>query len=164
VLFFNYGIPTGPSLFGSIEIMVVLSINEDCGNAPKKLFIKDFLVACANADIATAMEMLTEQVHVDILGYKSSLGAIAVKSLLMGDAHQSKVSHLVIHHILSHGDRCASNGLLDFEDGGHVAFCSMFAFDSHSKHAKIASITTYLIRLQTNMHTSTKDPSGKATL
>ena len=104
-------------------------------------------VALAHANIAAAMDMLADNVHVEIPGYESASGKQAVENLIVADSKRSKVSELVIDNILSHGDRCAANGLLKFEDGT-VAFCNMYVFNGHGKNAKLKEIITYPIELK----------------
>lgn len=128
--------------------MVKITVTEDCGNAPKKEFIKDFCIALAHANIEAAMDMLAENVHLEIPGYTSASGKQAVENLIGEDSKRSKVSELIIENILSHGDRCAANGMLKFEDGGSVAFCNMYVFNSHGKNAKLKEIITYSIELK----------------
>ena len=128
--------------------MVKITVTEDCGNAPKKQFVKDFCIALAHANIAVAMDMLADDVHVEIPGYESASGKQAVENLIVADSKRSKVSELVIDNILSHGDRCAANGLLKFEDGGLVAFCNIYVFNGHGKNAKLKEIIAYSIELK----------------
>ena len=125
--------------------MIKISVSEDCGNAPKKQFIKDFCIASANGQIAAVIEMVTDDIALIIPGYKNAHGRAEVEELLTRDAARSKVSELIIDNILSHGDRCAANGTLRFEDGGVVAFCNVYRFNGHGKTAKIKEITTYSI-------------------
>ncbi len=127
--------------------MVKITVPADCDNAPKRRFIKDFCVANVHGDIKTVMDMLTDDICLEIPGYKTVQGQEAVERLLTEDAKRSKVTELAFENIVSHGDRVAANGILKFEDGGSVAFCNMYTFNSHSKHAKIKLIKTYSIVL-----------------
>lgn len=128
--------------------MAKITIPEDCDNAPKKKFIKDFCIANANADMKTVMTMLTDDICLEIPGYKTARGKEEVQSLLLNDSKRSKVIELVIDNIVSHGDHVAANGKLKFEDSGSVAFCNMYTFNNHSKNAKLKLIQTYSIILQ----------------
>ena len=128
--------------------MVKVTIPEDCGNAPKIQFIKDFCIANAKADIKTAMDMLTEDIILEIPGYKTVQGKHAVQKLLQNDSKRSFVTELIIDTIISHGDRGAANGTLKFEDDGVIVFCTIYTFNSHSKNAKLKLIQTYSIILK----------------
>lgn len=127
--------------------MIQVTVAEDCGNAPKKQCIRDFLVACANADIESAASMLEDGIVLTIPGQVSLAGKDVVKEQLRTDASRKKVTELVIDNILSHGDRGAANGILIFENGRKVAFSSFYVFSSHSKDAKIKEITVYSFTL-----------------
>jgi hypothetical protein len=68
-----------------------ITVSEDCGNAPKKQFIHDFCIALATANIGDAMDMLTDDVHLEIPGYASVSGKQAVENLLVADCKRSNV-------------------------------------------------------------------------
>lgn len=128
--------------------MVKVVMQEDCGNAPKQKFIRDFCVANANADITTVMNMVTEDIRLEIPGYATVSGKEEIQKLLQEDANRSKVTELLIANILTHGKRGVANGTLVFADGGVVAFCNMYTFNNHSKNAKLQLIQTYSIVLK----------------
>ena len=127
--------------------MVKVIIDEDCGNAPKKQYIKEFLIASADANIGAAVSMVTDDIHLEIPGYKSVHGKGEATVLLTADSSQSKMRELVVSNILSHGDRCAANGIFRFEDGGEVAFCGIYVFNGHAANAKLKEITIYSVQL-----------------
>ncbi len=127
--------------------MVKVSAAEDCGNAPKKQFVKDFLIASAQADFKAVAEMLRDDANLEIINYVTVSGKDTVIKQLQADAAQGAVEELVIHNILSHGDRCAANGVLKFKDGSRVAFCNMYVFNSHARDARLKEITVYSLVL-----------------
>jgi hypothetical protein len=128
--------------------MVKVTIPEDCGNAPKIQFIKDFCIANAKAEIKTVMSMLSDDIILEIPGYKTASGKDSVEDLLLKDSQRSKVAELIMENIISHGNRGAANGKLKFTDGGVVAFSSVYTFSNHSKNAKLKLIQTYSIILE----------------
>lgn len=125
--------------------MTKVIINEDCGNAPKKQYIKNFLIAIANANIEAVAGMLDQDVRLDIPGQRSLHGIDSVRRLLISDVGDGEALELDIHNILSHGSRCAANGVLKHKDGREVSFCGVYVFSSHSKDVKLTNITVYLI-------------------
>lgn len=127
--------------------MINVTVAEDCGNAPKKQIIRDFLIACANTDIESAAGMVEDGIALTIPGQVSLAGKDVVKEQLRTDASREKVAELVIDNTLSHGDRGAANGTLVFESGDKIAFASFYVFTSHSKDAKLKEITAYSIAL-----------------
>ncbi len=123
-------------------------VSEDCGNAPKKQFIKDFLITLAHGDIKTSMGMVTEDVQLHIPNHPTANGSDAFGQLLASGMLQKDVAELEIDNIISHGDRCAANGTVQFGDGDRVAFCAVFIFNNFSKSARIKEITVYPIVLR----------------
>lgn len=120
---------------------------EDCGNAPKSKYILDFLIAVVNRKVEKVLAMLTDDVRLEIVGRNTFSGKNEVKNVITKDGERSKVTQLEISHILSHGKRCAANGLMHFADGGKVAFNNIYTFSSHSKNAKLQLIETYSLIL-----------------
>ena len=125
--------------------MTQITAPTNCGNAPKQLFIKDFLSFTAQGEIENALQMLTEDVELDIPGHATRQGKAAVAQLLREDAAREKVAALIISNLLSHGTKCAADGVLQFAGGSEVRFCGIYQFSSNSKNAKIKQITTYSI-------------------
>ncbi len=128
--------------------MVKISIGEDCGNAPKKQYIKEFLIACVSADIETASGMVADTVQLSIPGHAAVDGKEQAVRLLQSMVASSKVSELVVHNIISHGDRCAANGVIKLEGGSEVAFGSVYVFSNFSKSAKLKEVTIYPVVMQ----------------
>ena len=122
-----------------------ITIKEDCGNAPKKQFIKDFFVAIAQENIKTVMNMVSDDICLEIIGYQTAQGKQAVQLLFEKNAQPLNGRELVIDTILSHGNRGAANGILKYKDGRTVDFCTLYTFDSYSKNAKLQVIQTYSI-------------------
>ena len=61
-------------------------------------------------------------------------------------ASRSTTRELVIENILSHGNRCATNGTIHYSDGAAVTFCDIYVFESHGKNAKIKAVVSYALR------------------
>lgn len=120
---------------------------ENCGNAPKQKFILDFLTALANMEVEKAMDMLSEDAQLEIVGQKVYSGKEKIKDIIIKDGARSKLKKLEIATIISHGKICAANGVMDFKDGSNVAFNNMYTFSSHGKNAKLKEIKTYALVL-----------------
>lgn len=118
----------------------------DCGNAPKKQFVKVFNIAFAKADIPTITAMLADDAEWEMIGQGTVSGKTKIqRSLEQMDYGPAK--ELVIKNIISHGDVCAANGVMKY-GASVVAFCDVYKFSSHAKDAKIKRITSYAIDLQ----------------
>jgi hypothetical protein len=127
--------------------MTKVTISEDCENAPKKEFIKDFNIAFAKEDIDYILDCFADGAHWEMVGAQSWDGkeeiAKALKTMNGGEA-----SELIIDSILSHGDKCAANGILKYPDGSSVAYCDIYTFTGHAKDAKIKTLKAYAIDIK----------------
>lgn len=130
--------------------MTKVTISEDCENAPKKQFIKDFNIAFAKQDINFILECFADDAYWEMVGGQSWGGkeaiAAALKTMNGGEA-----SELIMDNIISHGNNCAANGILKYPDGSSVAFCDMYTFTSHAKEAKIKTLIAYAIDVKRNL-------------
>lgn len=123
--------------------MVKVFVEEDCDNAPKKQFIRDITIAYANCDVQKVLAGFTDDVRWSAPGdWEMSGKTVVAESLnhLMSD----DIIEMTITNIISHGDRCALNGIIRLKDGHTVAFCDFYRFTSHASDAKIKEITTYI--------------------
>jgi hypothetical protein len=124
--------------------MVKVVIDEDCENAPKKQYIRDFNIAFAKSDTTRLLSMVSDDVSWTMVGAKSINGKAAVEKELQ-TLLETKATALILDSIISHGNRCAASGALKYRDGGSVAFCDMYVFASHGKNARIKNLTSYAI-------------------
>lgn len=120
---------------------------EDCGNAPKKQYIKDFNIAFAKADVKEVLSMLTDDAEWEIVGEKLVRGKAAIQNELER-MNAGPADELHIENLISHGNICAANGVMKFNDTNPVAFCDVYTFSSHAKSAKIKKMTSYAIELK----------------
>lgn len=125
--------------------MVKVTCEEDCGNAPKKQFIKDFNIAYAQADVPALLSMMTDDIEWHLIGADHIHGKEAFKKSL-ADMSMIEAEELIIDNIISHGDRVAANGEMVYKNN-RIAFCDIYEFDSHGKNAKIKKMTSYGIEL-----------------
>lgn len=115
---------------------------EDCGNAPKKQFVKDFNIAFARADIPALLAMMTDDAEWNIVGAQAFRGKDAIQDEFKRIG-LSPAEELVLENIISHGKLCAANGVLTQSSAPSLAFCSVYVFSSAAKDAKIKTITSY---------------------
>jgi limonene-1,2-epoxide hydrolase len=126
--------------------MVKIHIQADCGNAPKKLFVKDFIVALVNNDQAFINRNSTDDIQWNVVGGQHIEGKEAVLAQL-GQLRSDAVVELAIHTIVTHGYDGVAEGLLKFKDGRTMAFCDVYRFRASTNNAPIKSITTYTVAL-----------------
>lgn len=127
-----------------IEVTVKINIEENCNNAPKKQFVKDFLVAVATEKMNEVAGMLADSASMEIVGAETASGKDSVLERLLPGGDGQGASELIVSNILSHGNKCAADGVLRF-GSREVAFCNVYTFTSHSKDAKIKDIVSYQI-------------------
>lgn len=127
--------------------MVQIIVAEDCGNAPKKGFIRDFNIAFAHQDIAAILDCVTDDVRWNRVGKGRTEGKGAFASALE-EMSGPAVSRMVIENIITHGNVGAANGTVTFADGKTFAFCDVYRFGSFRKTARIKEVTSYVIPVQ----------------
>ena len=126
--------------------MVKITVHEDCGNAPKKLFLKDFLVAFVSNDSAFIARNTTDNLRWNLVGGRCLSGKQDVLPALRR-SRSDEVAELIITTIVTHGYHGAAEGFLKFTDGKTVAFCDVYQFRASTNNASIKAITTYAIVL-----------------
>lgn len=124
------------------ELMV--KCKEDCGNAPKKLLLKDLTIALAKHDIDFCLNCMRDDVVWDMIGKQQVEGIDEYEQALLQMKHR-QVQELHIHHIITHGNTASVNGTFYLTDGGSIAFCDVYDFGGFGKKAKIKKITSYVI-------------------
>lgn len=124
--------------------MVTIICDEDCGNSPKKILLRDWNSAFVQGEHDIVLEPLTEAVEWGFVGAARFEGKSQVADLLREAAHHQK-SELRILNIITHGGVGSVNGAVTFGDGKGYEFCHVFTFNSAGKTAKIKEITSYVI-------------------
>lgn len=130
------------SVFG--ELKVVFPV--DCGNAPRKIVLKNLNIAFATHDADFISEHIIDDLHWNIVGNKFIQGKESLSAHLKQEQDE-KISELHISNIITHGPTASVNGELIFECKKNYGFCNVYHFTSAGKNAKIKEITTYLITI-----------------
>lgn len=126
--------------------MVKIIVEEDCGNAPKKLLLRDLNIAYANRDMQPVLENLTDNIRWEMVGNKLIEGKEQVAEELE-QRKRTQTRELILQNIITHGNVGAVDGIAKLDDGSSYAFCEVYRFSSHAKNAKIKEITSYIIEL-----------------
>ncbi|MEW8986292.1 MAG: hypothetical protein AB2401_04675, partial [Bacillus sp. (in: firmicutes)] len=106
-----------------MEIPQSLKIDcpKDCGNAPKKVILKEITVALATRDYIGLCENMADDIRWKIAGHKSFFGKEALKDAL--NQNISKVLiQLQIQNIITHGSTGAVNGIFEFDDHSTLSY------------------------------------------
>ncbi len=126
--------------------MVKVIVSADCGNAPKKLFLKQFNTAFAEGNI----EFLAESVSDDIVWKIVGTQLIAGKAEF--DATLEKIdftenSEVTVKRIITHGKEAAANGEIVTTTGQKYTFCDFYEF-SGAKGMRVKFIESYNIAIK----------------
>lgn len=125
--------------------MANIQIQPDCGNAPRKLFLKELLIAIAEGNIKHVQEVIPEHISWDIVGQKQITGQQQYLKELKGHAIW-KIRELVVDTIITHGPDASVSGRVTAADKSTYKFCDVYRFKG-AGDATINSITTFLIRI-----------------
>ena len=125
--------------------MTKLTVTPDCGNAPKKAFLRDFNVAFARADIPTLLASVTDDFHWETVGEKRIAGKAAFAAALE-EMKQHTAAELVIDKIITHGREAAVSGTIVMGDGKHFTFAEIYTFRG-AKGDSIAALTSYVVEI-----------------
>ena len=122
---------------------LTVNVQADCGNAPRKLLLRDISIAFAERDVATLLEHAHKDITWNRVGTNITEGKAAfeeaLSSLTLPDARE-----LTLHHILTHGKEGAVSGTVIFSDGSQRDFCDVYVFSSTtSKLVKV--LQSYVI-------------------
>ena len=123
--------------------MTKLTASPDCGNAPKKAFLRDFNVAFARADIPTLLAAVTDDFRWEMVGDKVLSGKDAFAAGLE-EMKQHTASELDIHQIVTHGREAAVSGTMLMRDGKRFAFGDFYTFRG-AKGDRIAALRSYVV-------------------
>ena len=122
-----------------------LTVQPDCGNAPKKTFLRDFNVAFARADTPTLLAAVTDDIRWEMVGDKVISGKEAFATALE-EMKQHTASELVLDAIITHGREAAVAGTMVMADGKRFRFADIYTFRG-AKGDRIAALTSYVVEV-----------------
>ncbi len=125
--------------------MIKINIGPDCGNSPKKQFLKELNIAFAKSDSDFLIASVTDKIIWDIIGDKKIVGK---ENFVEEQAKMKsqKVSELIVERILTHGKEGAVSGIMKMSNDKKFAFSDFYEF-SGAKGAKVRAITSYIIEI-----------------
>tara|TARA_R110000868_G_scaffold259361_5_gene517269 strand:+ start:24850 stop:25227 length:378 start_codon:yes stop_codon:yes gene_type:complete len=125
--------------------MTKITVRPDCGNAPKKDFLKEINIAFAKGNSDFLLERVTDKIVWNIIGDKKLEGKKKVTEVLE-KMKTEKASELILDQILTHGKEGAVSGIMKMKNGKKYAFSDFYEFNT-AKGVKVKSITSYVIEL-----------------
>lgn len=127
----------------SSNTLAVVDIPEHCGNAPRKVVIRDFLIALYSGAIDETLEMLKDDVRWEIIGSHVLSGQAETRAWLM---NEPSAQELKLHTVITHGTDSGADGVATYADSGTSYFNHVILFSGHGKTAKIKEIRSYLLQ------------------
>ncbi|XEC96712.1 hypothetical protein AB6A23_09365 [Paenibacillus tarimensis] len=124
------------------EVKVICK--EDCGNAPKKILIRDFVTALGRIDQESIRAFLADDIQADIVGMRQIQGIDEFMEFARL-SQEARITEIKIDTILTHGYGGSVSGVMKTENNS-FAFGEFYRFNS-VKNAKIKEITSYRITL-----------------
>ncbi|WP_024876409.1 nuclear transport factor 2 family protein [Saccharomonospora piscinae] len=126
--------------------MVQITVTPDCGNAPRKQVLRDYVIALVEHDTEALRSAVADDVEWEIVGARTVRGwadfAAAVES-----AFEQRPETVRLDSILTHGSEGAVSSRMIFTGRGELRCCDVYRFSGHSRTAKIKRITSYWIEL-----------------
>lgn len=124
--------------------MAKIKIKSDCGNSPRKEFLKQFHIAMAEGDMNFMADNLSGTIRLELVGShaltnKEAFEEYIVKSPLWN------VKELDIDAIITHGNEASANGRVVTSENLKFAFCHVYKFKGF-KGTQVQSIQAYLIQ------------------
>lgn len=124
-----------------------VKVEADCGNAPRKAQVRDWLIALAEGDVDAVCRELDDDACWDVVGHQRYDGIDEVRGYVERLA-EDHVDQLSIRHLLSHGKQVAAEGTTTTSRFAHV-----ITYTGHGKTAKVAEIISYLAPTSTDPRT-----------
>lgn len=123
--------------------MAKIFVKPDCGNAPKKLFLKDLYSSLVEGDVSWLEDNLLD----NVIWHISGVGDISGKEQYMTEIRSNvfkKVNELHIDTMITHGPEVAVSGRIVAPGGKEIAFCDIYTFASAGSY-KIKRVTSFIV-------------------
>src|SRR5690349_21140297 len=99
-------------MVGKTEVL----IEEDCGNSPRKEFLRDFNLAFIGGEVEKTLGFVAEDVTWELVGEGTIEGRAGMRAWLESMAGKS-ARRVVLKNIITHGRAAAINGSYEMESG-----------------------------------------------
>lgn len=120
-----------------------LIVPEDCGNSPRKRFLRDWYQALANNDLTELENQLNTDCQLCMAGGKSFKGRLSILTYFQTDPLHHAIE-IRIETIITHGRDASVNGVYETKNGV-VHFSDVFRFKSASGF-DVSEIKRHLVR------------------
>jgi len=123
--------------------MAKIFVQPDCGNAPKKLFLKDLYSSLAEGDVSWLEDNLLD----DVVWHIAGVGEISGKEGYMAEIKTSvfkNVRELHIDTMITHGPEVSVSGRILATRGKEISFCDIYTFASAGSY-KIKKVVSFVV-------------------
>ena len=122
-----------------------INIHPDCGNSPKREFIKDFNLAFFQGNTEFILNHVSDDITWEIFGDKTIQGKADFSKEIQAMAGYP-ADELSVHHIITHGKEAACNG--EFVMGEkRYAFSDFYVFASAGSKT-IKKLYSYIVEIK----------------
>lgn len=124
--------------------MTKIVVPFDCGNSPKREFIKEFNTAFAKGNADFIIEHVSDDIVWTMHGDKKIEG----KESFSKEIHKMKekvADEMTLHSVITHGKEASANGEIKM-DGKTYAFCDVYVF-AKTTGKIIKRIDSYIISI-----------------
>lgn len=125
--------------------MAKINIQPDCGNSPRKVFLKDLYISLANGDIEILNTNVQDNVTWKIVGHSQVTGKENYLKELVG-YKLWKVKEITVDTIITHGPDASVSGEIKATDNLKYAFCDIYKFKG-AGGTTINSIVSFIVQL-----------------
>ena len=124
--------------------MVKINITGDCGNSPRRAFLKDFNIAFAGGDVPFIMDHVTEDVIWEMPGDRTIRGKAGMQTALE-EIKDTSMDEMTLDKIITHGRDAAVSGRFSMQ-GKEYAFCDVYTF-AGAKGSMLKSISSFIVKI-----------------
>lgn len=130
---------TGHEPHGSLA---VIDVPERCGNAPRKVVVRDFTISLVSKNLTEVAGSLADNARWTVNGQQVLNDIDEIQDWV---STQPEARELKVNTVITHGTECGVDGTVTLADGASIAFAHMLRFTGGAKTAKIKEIRSYII-------------------
>ncbi len=121
----------------------------DCGNSPRKAWLRDFNSAFASANIDEILKKLSDQIIWNVISTNPYTfnGILAVREELK-KMKNAQVQKMTIHSIITHGKTAALEGEMLLKNNDTYAFCDIYEFANTKSDSPIIRFKSFVVKLE----------------
>lgn len=121
----------------------------DCGNSPRKEFLKDFTIALAKGDLGFVVEAVAEDIQWEIVGRRICTNKEQLLRIIQQQQFW-RVRELRVETVVTHGTDASVSGRVITTEGKPFAFCHVVKFKGF-KGVVIKNLQTFIIEVKDDL-------------